>query len=282
MRAPGACSAPLANHGAPNKPERIADLSVTQWLTTTASVGRRSCGQRPAASDNKTTRSGEAAKRDPATSIRGRGPLCGVRSYAARFVPSRVPPPLVQSASGLRSPAEAGSHEGVNGLSLRGTHGDRETRSAVREADVFDVGIQAEVRTWWQLTKAIVLTALGTAMRRGELRPTVARSQPARSEDRDSRDVCPRPIHDAEEQGIAPRPRARAAHARRPRGAVARNRLPCRRRSRLRPPDEGDAGRSITERYMHAAQVLFPGAAAKSEERMFGQPPAGDVASPPP
>ena len=27
---------------------------------------------------------------------------------------------------------------------------------------------------------------------------------------------------------------------------------------------------SITERYIHAAQVLFPGAAARGEERMFG------------
>jgi integrase len=27
---------------------------------------------------------------------------------------------------------------------------------------------------------------------------------------------------------------------------------------------------AITERYIHAAQVLFPGAAARAEERMFG------------
>jgi hypothetical protein len=27
---------------------------------------------------------------------------------------------------------------------------------------------------------------------------------------------------------------------------------------------------AVTERYIHAAQVLFPGAAAKGEERMFG------------
>jgi integrase len=32
----------------------------------------------------------------------------------------------------------------------------------------------------------------------------------------------------------------------------------------------GHSQGSITERYMHAAQVLFPGAAARSEERMFG------------
>jgi len=35
----------------------------------------------------------------------------------------------------------------------------------------------------------------------------------------------------------------------------------------------GHSQGSITERYMHAAQVLFPGAAERSEERMFG---AGD------
>jgi integrase len=33
----------------------------------------------------------------------------------------------------------------------------------------------------------------------------------------------------------------------------------------------GHAQGSITERYIHAAQVLFPGAAAKGEERMFGR-----------
>jgi integrase len=32
----------------------------------------------------------------------------------------------------------------------------------------------------------------------------------------------------------------------------------------------GHSQGSITERYMHAAQVLFPGAAERSEERMFG------------
>ena len=33
----------------------------------------------------------------------------------------------------------------------------------------------------------------------------------------------------------------------------------------------GHSQGSITERYMHAAQVLFPGAAEKSEARMFGE-----------
>ena len=32
----------------------------------------------------------------------------------------------------------------------------------------------------------------------------------------------------------------------------------------------GHSQGSITERYIHAAQVLFPGAAARAEERMFG------------
>jgi integrase len=33
----------------------------------------------------------------------------------------------------------------------------------------------------------------------------------------------------------------------------------------------GHSQGSITERYMHPAQVLFPGAAKRSEERMFGR-----------
>lgn len=37
----------------------------------------------------------------------------------------------------------------------------------------------------------------------------------------------------------------------------------------------GHSQGSITERYMHAAQVLFPGTAEKSEARMFGDPPDG-------
>jgi integrase len=32
----------------------------------------------------------------------------------------------------------------------------------------------------------------------------------------------------------------------------------------------GHSQGSMTERYIHAAQVLFPGAAARAEERMFG------------
>jgi len=32
----------------------------------------------------------------------------------------------------------------------------------------------------------------------------------------------------------------------------------------------GHSASTITDRYIHAAQVMFPGAAAKAEERMFG------------
>ena len=32
----------------------------------------------------------------------------------------------------------------------------------------------------------------------------------------------------------------------------------------------GHSQSQVTERYIHASQVLFPGAAAKGEERMFG------------
>jgi integrase len=42
----------------------------------------------------------------------------------------------------------------------------------------------------------------------------------------------------------------------------------------------GHSQGSITERYMHAAQVLFPDAAAKSEERMFGVLPDEGAAAP--
>ena len=142
-------------------------------------------------------------------------------------------------------------------------------------------------------------------------------------------------VHDPEEQGVATRRRARPAHARRPRGAMAatayrsdddlvfchptkgtpletsnlatRYLKPALARAGIEKPFRpfhdlrhtslthaaaagnpqiyvqaraGHSQGSITERYMHAAQVLFPGAAAKSEERMFGEPPASDAAHP--
>jgi hypothetical protein len=34
---------------------------------------------------------------------------------------------------------------------------------------------------------------------------------------------------------------------------------------------------SITERYIHAAQVLFPGSAAKGEARLFGDHEMGET-----
>jgi hypothetical protein len=39
----------------------------------------------------------------------------------------------------------------------------------------------------------------------------------------------------------------------------------------IRQMRAGHSQGSITERYIHAAQVLFPGAAAKGEERIFGK-----------
>ena len=41
----------------------------------------------------------------------------------------------------------------------------------------------------------------------------------------------------------------------------------------------GHSQGSITERYIHAAQVLWPGAAAKSEARMFGVLPDESAAA---
>jgi hypothetical protein len=51
-------------------------------------------------------------------------------------------------------------------------------------------------------------------------------------------------------------------------------------RAQLPPPVQLKAGHSqgsITERYIHAAQVLFPGAAAKGEERLFGDPDLPEI-----
>ncbi len=45
--------------------------------------------------------------------------------------------------------------------------------------------------------------------------------------------------------------------------------------------DDPHSQGSITERYMHAAQVLFPGAAARSEARMFGAPTDSEASSDP-
>jgi integrase len=42
----------------------------------------------------------------------------------------------------------------------------------------------------------------------------------------------------------------------------------------------GHSQSAITERYIHAAQVLFPGAAARGEGRMFASTGASDLASP--
>ena len=99
---------------------------------------------------------------------------------------------------------------------------------------------------------------------------------------RPARAACPERGRDRE---VANRlPRARGGSGGRDEDAVAdrahhhlrraRDRNATRRASRssLAPCTPARAGHSqsqITERYIHAAQVLFPGAAAKSEDRMF-------------
>jgi integrase len=183
-----------------------------------------------------------------------------------------------------------------------------------------------EERQWWQLAKAIVLTALGTAMRRGELlglrwhavdllegkidvREALVRGKPSTPKSRASRRVIElgpqtravleqrwrrttfhadddlvfchpqrstaldpsklartfltpalkhagiqkafRPFHDLRHTSLT-----HAAAAGNPQIYVQAR--------------AGHAQGSITERYLNAAQVVFPGAVERSEERMFG------------
>ena len=181
-------------------------------------------------------------------------------------------------------------------------------------------------RPWWSLAKAIVLTALGTAMRRGELvglrwravnlleakievREAFVRGRFTTPKSRASRRVVelgPRTLAVLEEQWRStsyrgdddlvfghptkgtPLDTSRLAK-RYLKPALARAGIekPFRPFHDLRHTSlthaaaagnpqiyvqarAGHSHGSITERYMHAAQVLFPGAAAKSEERMFG------------
>jgi integrase len=191
-------------------------------------------------------------------------------------------------------------------------------------------------RTWWMLSKAIVLTALGTAMRRGELvglrwrsvnlleakidvRETFVRGRFTTPKSRASRRVVelgPRTLAVLEEQwrstayrgdddlvfchptkGTPVDTSKLAKRYLKPALARAGIEKPFRPFHDLRHTSlthaaaagnpqiyvqarAGHSQGSITERYMHAAQVLFPGAAAKSEARMFGVLPDEGAAAP--
>jgi integrase len=182
---------------------------------------------------------------------------------------------------------------------------------------------------WWLLAKAIVLTALGTALRRGELiglrwsavnlleakievRETFVRGRFTTPKSRASRRVVelgPRTLAVIEEQWQHTAYRGDDdlvfGHPTKgtplETGKLAKRYLkPALIRAGIEKPFRpfhdlrhtslthaaaagnpqiyvqaraGHSHGSITERYMHAAQVLFPGAAAKSEERMFGPDP---------
>lgn len=184
---------------------------------------------------------------------------------------------------------------------------------------------------WWSLAKAIVLTALGTALRRGELiglrwravnlleakievRETFVRGRFTTPKSRASKRVVelgPRTLAVVEEQwrrtayrgdddlvfghptkGTPLETGKLAKRYLKPALARAGIVKPFRPFHDLRHTSlthaaaagnpqiyvqarAGHSQGSITERYMHAAQVLFPGAAARSEERMFG-PSAGE------
>jgi integrase len=181
-------------------------------------------------------------------------------------------------------------------------------------------------RQWWSLAKAIVLTALGTALRRGELiglrwgavnlleakievRETFVRGRFTTPKSRASRRVVelgPRTLAVLEEQwqrtsyrgdddlvfghptkGTPLETGKLATRYLRPALARAGIEKPFRPFHDLRHTSlthaaaagnpqiyvqarAGHSQGSITERYMHAAQVLFPGAAERSEARMFG------------
>jgi integrase len=181
-------------------------------------------------------------------------------------------------------------------------------------------------RHWWSLAKAILLTALGTALRRGELvglrwgavnlleakievRETFVRGRFTTPKSRASRRVVelrPRTLAVLEEQwqrtsyrgdddlvfghptkGTPLETGKLAKRYLRPAFARAGIEKPFRPFHDLRHTSlthaaaagnpqiyvqarAGHSQGSITERYMHAAQVLFPGAAEKSEARMFG------------
>jgi integrase len=179
---------------------------------------------------------------------------------------------------------------------------------------------------WWLLSKTIVLVALGTGLRRGELlglrwnavdllegritvREALVRGKPSTPKSRASRRVIelgPRTRSALEAQwkrtlfrddhdlvfchpqlGKPLDPSKLARSYLKPALKTAAITKPFRPFHDLRHTSlthaaaagnpqiyvqarAGHAQGSITERYMHAAQILFPGAAERSEERMFG------------
>ncbi len=191
--------------------------------------------------------------------------------------------------------------------------------------ELADEASKAE-RPWWLLAKAIVVTALGAAMRRGELiglrwrsvnllegkievRETFVRGRFTTPKSKASRRVVelgPRTLGVLEEQwrrtayrsdddlvfghptkGTPVGTSKLAKRYLKPALEWAGIEKPFRPFHDLRHTSlthaaaagnpqiyvqarAGHSQGSITERYMHAAQVLFPGAAEKSEARMFG------------
>lgn len=183
-----------------------------------------------------------------------------------------------------------------------------------------------EERQWWQLAKALVLIALGTGLRRGELlglrwnavdllegkltvREALVRGRISTPKSRASRRVLelgPRTRAALEQQwqqtsyrgdddyvfshphlGSALDPAKLARGYLKPALAKAGINKQFRPFHDLRHTSlthaaaagnphiyvqarAGHAQGSITERYLHAAQILFPGAAERSEQRMFG------------
>jgi integrase len=187
-------------------------------------------------------------------------------------------------------------------------------------------------RPWWLLAKTVVLAALGTGLRRGELlglrwgavdllegkvevREAIVRGQVTSPKSRTSRrmiELGPRSRAVLEERwqqtpyrsdtdlvfchpqlGTPLDPSKLATGYLKPALVKAGITKPFRPFHDLRHTSlthtaaagnpqiyvqarAGHSQGSITERYMHAAQVLFPGAAERSEERMFGAATTGD------
>jgi len=181
-------------------------------------------------------------------------------------------------------------------------------------------------RDWWQLAKALILVALGTGLRRGELlglrwsavdmlegkievREALVRGKPSSPKSRASRRVIElgsrtRTVLEQQWQRTAHSDDADLVFCHPDLGTpldpskLARCYLkPALKQAAITKPFRpfhdlrhtslthtaaagnpqiyvqaraGHAQGSITERYMHAAQVLFPGAAERSEQRMFG------------